>query len=636
MALVRLGKMALRWCARCNAPVLESAACGRCGSPTESVEVTPPGDVRPAFEHDIRLIRDTIDRQFGPGTGSAVVPENHVVVLNKAPALDRLDEVIVDGEVSGSLKYDLEKGWVFLPRMTAARALAPVATKGRVTADDGAVKPILGSSNLLGPGVVSCDPGIAAGDETIVLDSRGYAFGAGMARMPSEQMAQGAKGMAVKVRWCAPPEAHSPGKESTWADAIEANRPEMAKRVNEAAAFMKRAIEQNGKPAVISFSGGKDSLAVLILSEKANLDLPIFYIDTGLEFPETARHVREAAARHGRRLIVESAPADAFANALKSFGPPGRDYRWCCKTNKLGPTARAIRERYPDGVLSFIGQRRYESEARSSKPRVWSNPWTPGQIGASPVQSWTALHVWLLIMMEDEPFNPWYERGLDRIGCYLCPASDLGELRQAEEASPQVREWLAHLRQHAQRRNLPDAWVEYGAWRWRRMPQSFRQELDRLGVSTKPTKPVEADDGELRLKLQEGASPCTLGFSIEGAFNRPIGLRGAANVLNILGPVELNEEEGWCSVSNVRLFEEGALTAKGPDEPGLRRSIEAVRRLVLKSEGCIACGVCLPKCRHDALAIERNRIAIDEGRCAHCGVCSEPCPAITFGESFEF
>ncbi len=38
------------------------------------------------------------------------------------------------------------------------------------------------------------------------------------------------------------------------------------------------------------------------------------------------------------------------------------------------------------------------------------------------------------------------------------------------------------------------------------------------------------------------------GYSIEGAFNRELDLKRVANVLNMVGEVTINEEEGWCSI----------------------------------------------------------------------------------------
>jgi len=638
VAQVRLGRIPLRWCDRCNVPVLELKQCGRCGADTRQMEITPPGDARPAFGHDVELVRRTVDAQFGEGTGRAVLPDGHVVLMNKAPALDRMDEVIADGAVLGTMRYDVGRGWTFLPRMPAARALEGHMARGRVVADDGAVPYILKGSNLLAPGVVGADPGIRVGDEVVVVDGQGRTVAAGMARMASEELVPGAKGMAVKVRWVDERKEPVARSEASWDDVIEANRPEIDRKIAEAATFMQRAVREQGLPAMVSFSGGKDSLATLLLARRAGLDIPLFFIDTGLEFPETVEHVRDAAARCGAKLIVEEAPREAFEEGLRVFGPPGRDYRWCCKTNKLGPTVRAIAKHYPDGVLSFIGQRRYESEARASKPRVWRNPWTPGQVGASPIQNWTALHVWLLIMAEGVPANPWYERGLDRIGCFLCPASDLAELRLVEESSPRYQEWSERLRAHAHAKGLPEAWCEFGAWRWKRIPEAYRQELEKAGVDIRPDREVARDEpANLRLHLAKGVSPCTLGYSIEGAFSHPLDLERLANVLNILGPVELNIEEGWCAVDGVTVFEEGALIGKDHDADRLKEKVEKVRRTAVKAEECVGCGVCAGRCVEGALRLERGKVWIDPTRCAHCERCAEPCPAVTFGDSaFDF
>ena len=117
MAAIRLGKNHLRWCDECNLPILENEKCPKCGNTTHEVEITPPGEVRPAFEHDIKMIRDLVDRQFGEGSGLELLPEGHVVLLNKAPSLDRMDEIIIDGRTIASIRYDLGKKWVFINRM---------------------------------------------------------------------------------------------------------------------------------------------------------------------------------------------------------------------------------------------------------------------------------------------------------------------------------------------------------------------------------------------------------------------------------------------------------------------------------------------------------------------------------------
>lgn len=639
VSLVRLGKIPLRWCDSCNLPVLEIKQCGRCGGATRQMEITPPGDARPATAHDIAHAREVIDRQFGQGCGEAVLRDGHFALMNKAPALDRMDEIIVDGKVTGTMRYDIGRGWVLLPRMSAAKAMQRVMTRGKVVADDGALKPILGGSNLLAPGVLSCSDDIAVGDELIVVDRQGRAFAAGIARMSSVEMRAGNKGMAVKVRWCEAPEDEATVRgKAGWPEVLEANRPEMERKIAEAVNFMNRAMRERKVPAIVSFSGGKDSLATYLLSTRTGAKLPIFYIDTGLEFPETVQHVKDIAQRHGAELIFEEAPREAFEEGLRVFGPPGRDYRWCCKTNKLGPTVRAITKHFPSGVLSFIGQRRYESESRASKPRIWENPWTPGQVGASPIQNWTALHVWLLIKGDGEPYNPWYDRGLDRIGCFMCPASDLAELKLVEELSEGYRRWDAVLRKRAEDRGLPGEWVDYGMWRWRAVPQSIRQELEKAGITIK-AEPREQRTGEgnLRLFIQKGVSPCTMGYSIEGAFDRALHLDRVANLMNMAGEVTVSEDEGWAAVDGITVFDEGALMGKNADAEKLKEKVERVRRTVVKAEECVGCGVCTGRCSEGALRLELGRIHVEVGKCVHCGRCVEPCPAITFGDNaFDF
>lgn len=99
--------------------------------------------------------------------------------------------------------------------------------------------------------------------------------------------------------------------------------------------------------------------------------------------------------------------------------------RWCCKTNKLGPTVRPIMGKFPGGVLSFIGQRRYESEKRSEKPRVWRNPWVPGQVGAAPIQDWTSMHVWLYTFRRRPDTTPGIREDLTASGSTSVPPPTL-------------------------------------------------------------------------------------------------------------------------------------------------------------------------------------------------------------------
>jgi phosphoadenosine phosphosulfate reductase len=299
---------------------------------------------------------------------------------------------------------------------------------------------------------------------------------------------------------------------------------------------------------------------------------------------------------------------------------------------------------FPNGVLSFIGQRRYESEQRSSKPKVWNNPWTPGQVGASPIQDWTALHVWLYIFSKGESHNIWYDRGLDRIGCYLCPASDLAELRLVESSCQMFDRWNEYLEVYAKSKGLSDKWLELALWRWKKVPASVRDEIKKLGfeedIIAIGDAGAEGGNGRgtgLVLHMQNGFSPCIQGYTIEGAFSRSLDIDRVSNVLTIIGAVESNDEEGWCLIDGLRVFKEGVLIARGSSPEDVRERVEKVRKAVVKAMECVGCGVCVARCDQGALSLQKDRIRVATSKCKHCGSCIEPCPAISFGDSaFEF
>ena len=97
--MTKLGRNHLRWCFPCNLPIMESKTCPVCGAPTAETELTPPADSRPAFDYDIDKARAMADECFGEGCGKTMLPEGHVAVMNKCPAIDRMEEILSDGDV---------------------------------------------------------------------------------------------------------------------------------------------------------------------------------------------------------------------------------------------------------------------------------------------------------------------------------------------------------------------------------------------------------------------------------------------------------------------------------------------------------------------------------------------------------
>jgi phosphoadenosine phosphosulfate reductase len=453
-----LGKILLRWCDACHVPVL-SEQC-RCGAPTREVKVTPPGDARPAFPADIARINRIFEDHFG----SPLIPPGHLALLNKVPDPDRMEEIVLGGAVVGSIRYiPEEKVWEPIPRPEAAVFMTP--GKRFVVVDDGAVESIRNEgASVLAPGLVEIDDSVRKGDEVFILDRRGACAGVGRAKADATEARRMERGSIVRTRKNVRAPA-VPGC-ATWEDAVVANRDVIEEAETLAVKFVSDIAARYDLPATISYSGGKDSLATLLVVRKAIGNVPLIFVDTGLEFPETYENVDAAQREYGLEVIRVSGES-AFWDTFGRQGPPAVDFRWCCGVCKLEPVRGLIKGEWGE-CLSFIGQRKYESAKRWKSDRVWRNSRVKNQISAAPIQHWTALHVWLYIFRENAPYNPLYAQGLDRIGCFMCPSSDLAVMKEIAERYPRLWQgWTERLEQWRRSQGLPEEWVAEGRWRMR-------------------------------------------------------------------------------------------------------------------------------------------------------------------------
>ena len=578
MPAIHLGKLELHWCHNCNVPVLSKEPCSICSEDPLPVKITPPGDVRPAFEYDLDIIRETIDRQWGDGYWEDVVPRGKIVLLNSCPSMDRMDEVIIDGEVIGTLRYDLRRRFTGKPPyqfLIRPWKGLPKPKKGFVLMHIGAVKPIQDGASALAVGIMEADTDIEPEDEVLILDPHGYVIATGPSFREGKELLEAGSGKGIKTRWRTSDHVPLP-KGQTWEQVISANKKKLESMVKGSVDFIRDKVHEFSLPAAVSYSGGKDSLATLLLALEADIDMDMLFVDTGIELPETLENVVKTAERYGLDLKYVDAK-DGYWESVKYFGPSARDYRWCCKTCKLGPIAGLIKKNYPDGVLSFIGQRRYESENRMQHGNTWNNPWIPGQVGASPIQDWTALHVWLFLFSREAEYNPWYEKGFERIGCWLCPASDLAELDILKENYEGYERFESVLKDYSARTGLPQEWIDLGMWRWLEPPEDMMAILEQRGIEIdeKLKKHHDKVDSKEALSQMERA-----GFLIAA---------------------------GDRNLSQKDIFE-----------------------LYLRAKHCLRCGVCSAMCPMDAIST-KDGIRIDKEICTSCGRCIDSkCPIVEF------
>jgi len=476
-----LGKIHLRWCKHCNLPVLDEK-CNICKGDTEQVKITPPGDVRPAFPKDIEMINNILREQFDIKED---IFKNKIVLLNKSPGVDFTREIILDGTVFAIWKYDVEKAnWSIIPTVEGARKIVNAGGFKKIVGIREDIVPYIleRHASVLRPGVAYFSQDIRRGEEVIVVVMEGdtehfkdiQVIGVGRARMDYREVMERDKGMVVKIRHAeAPREATYLRETGDFNRSIEkmvlANEHVIRRYEREAIGFIRNTVERIKKPVVVAYSGGKDSLTVLLLSLKAlrerGIEFDVIFVDTGLELPETLENVEEVERKYNLKII--RIKSQEFWEKLQEYGPPGRDYRWCSKVCKMKPVERFISSRYRDGCLTLVGLRKYESINRSKKPRIWKSWHVKGQIQCAPILHWSAMHVWLYIFKNKAPYNKLYSLGFDRVGCYICPAMDLGEIELLKRYYPELWErWERYLREYAKKNNLDEEWIRSG-WRWR-------------------------------------------------------------------------------------------------------------------------------------------------------------------------
>ena len=179
---------------------------------------------------------------------------------------------------------------------------------------------------------------------------------------------------------------------------------------------------------VLLFSGGKDSIVLLRLAEKAfrpgRFPFPIMHVDTGHNFPEVIEFRDRIAAAIGERLIIAKVQDSIDAGRVtEETGPRA-------SRNRLQTTTLldAIEEHGFDAA--FGGARRDEERARA-KERVFSfrddfGQWDPKNqrpelwsiynarirkgehVRVFPISNWTELDVWQYIAAEGLEIPPIY------------------------------------------------------------------------------------------------------------------------------------------------------------------------------------------------------------------------------------
>ncbi|MXZ35657.1 MAG: sulfate adenylyltransferase subunit CysD [Acidobacteria bacterium] len=221
------------------------------------------------------------------------------------------------------------------------------------------------------------------------------------------------------------------------------------------AIYVMREVASEFERPVLLFSGGKDSICLLRLAEKAfrpaHFPFPLLHIDTGHNFPEVIEFRDRRVKELGERLIVRTVDDAIEAGIVTEPGGTDKSRNWL----QIPTLLHALEEFKFDAA--FGGARRDEEKSRAKerffsfrdefgqwdprnqRPELWSVYNTrihPGQhIRVFPLSNWTELDVWQYVAREKLEIPSIYfshRREVFRRDGLWMSASDLLPLKRGE------------------------------------------------------------------------------------------------------------------------------------------------------------------------------------------------------------
>ena len=199
---------------------------------------------------------------------------------------------------------------------------------------------------------------------------------------------------------------------------------------------------------VVSFSGGKDSTAMLLMMIEKNMPIDeIIFCDTGKEFPQMYNHIKKVEKFINRKITIlkneksfdyilgEYTRVNRKGKTIVGKGWMDFRMRWC-----TGDLKRDVVKRHFRGV-KYID---YQGIAYDEPNRISKNK--DKRIIKYPLFEWQ--------ITEKQALEYCYSKGFDwdglyekfaRVSCYLCPLQRLGELKTIYFEFPELWEDMRRL-----------------------------------------------------------------------------------------------------------------------------------------------------------------------------------------------
>lgn len=360
----------------------------------------------------------------------------------------------------------------------------------------------------------------------------------------------------------------------------------------------------------VAFSGGKDSLALLDLVQRALSpdQFVVVFADTTMELSPTYDAVEKAKLRWPK-LNFQTARCHKDAKTTwKEFGPPSRILRWCCTVHKSAPTLLLLGrlcKRPSVRALVYDGVRCSESAGRSGHEKISHGGKHKPQINARPILNWFAAELFIYLFWRDLGWNEAYRVGNSRVGCSLCPfSSQSGDFVNTHEYFSELKPFcdlvLTTNKMDDEETAKQYTYLRLGHWKSRSGGHNLEHAVTKVITNEEPDK--------LRFHIVEPQCSWLEWAAVLGTVNLQTNKSGSINVGN---------HEFFFEHIIFDNAQEVTVTGLHGVNPSFR---SLFRSIANKTAYCIGCGACVVECPAGALNIA-DTICIQDSICIHCHNC---------------